>query len=161
VDGDKYKSESTTRSTRRTTLYAYLSNYKTQPRTQAKAQDTRFISRFGHTTKVSYSPLRRPQRVGSFPTLIPHNPTTKVKGKCFSSLLTRAGDTNFLGSFRTLETPKQPQSIKELEGSKNNKFAQEVFATSSRDEKERGEGNQIRRSQAQTAHQRGSFNQSI
>jgi hypothetical protein len=38
-----------------------------------------------------------------------------------------------------LETPKQPQFVKELEGSKNNKFAQEVFATSSRDEKERGE----------------------
>jgi hypothetical protein len=36
-----------------------------------------------------------------------------------------------------LETPKQPQSIKELEGSKNNKSTQEVFATSSRDEKER------------------------
>jgi hypothetical protein len=66
-----------------------------------------------------------------------------VKVNLFSNMLTRAGDTNFLGSSTTLETSKQPQSIKELEGSKNNKFAQDVFATSSRDEKERGEENQI------------------
>jgi hypothetical protein len=42
-----------------------------------------------------------------------------------------------------LETPKQPQSIKELEGSKNNKFTKEVFAKISRDEKERGEQNKF------------------
>jgi hypothetical protein len=102
-----------------------------------KTQD--FISRFSHTTKVSYSLLSSPQRVGSFPTLILHNPTTKVKGNLFSNLLTKAGDTNFLGSSTTLETPKQPQSVEELEGSKNNKFAQEMFATSLTDEKERGE----------------------
>jgi hypothetical protein len=101
---------------------------------------------------VSYSPLRSPQKARSFPTLILHNPTTKVKGNLFSNLLTRVGDINFLGSSTTLETPKQPQSVKELEGSKNNKFAQEVFATSSRDEKENIEKNQIRRSQAQTSH---------
>jgi hypothetical protein len=41
-----------------------------------------------------------------------------------------------------LETLKQPQSIKELEGSKNNKFTQEVFATSSRDKNERREETQ-------------------
>jgi hypothetical protein len=76
-------------------------------------------------------------------------------------MLTRAGDKNFLRSSATLETLKQPQSVKELEGSKNNKFAQEVFTTSSRDDKEREEKNQIRRSQAQTSHQRGSFNQLI
>jgi hypothetical protein len=143
VDGEKYKGKSTTRSTQRTTLYAYLANYKTQPQIQARAQDTRFISRFSHTTKVSYSLLRSPQRVGSFSTLILHNPTTKVKGKLFSNLLIRAGDTNFLGSSTTLETPKQPESVEELEGSKNNKFAQDVFSASSRDEKERGEENQI------------------
>jgi hypothetical protein len=80
-----------------------------------KTQD--FIPRFGHTTKVYYFPMRSPQRARTFPTLILHNPTTKVKGNLFSNLLTRAGDTNFLGSFTTLETPKQPQSIKELEGS--------------------------------------------
>jgi hypothetical protein len=111
-----------------------------------KTQD--FIPRFGHTTKVSYSSLRSPQRAKYFPTLILDNPTTKVKGNLFSNLLTRAGDTKFLGSSITLETPKQPQSIKKLEGSNNNKFAQEVFATSSKDEKEMGEENQIRGSQA-------------
>jgi hypothetical protein len=31
------------------------------------------------TTKVSYSSLRSPQRAGSFPTLILHKSTTKVK----------------------------------------------------------------------------------
>jgi hypothetical protein len=110
---------------------------------------------------VSYSPLRSPQRARSFPTQILHNPTTKVKGNLFSNLLTRAGDTNFLGSSTTLETPNQPQSVKELKVSKNNKFAQEVLAISSRDGKEKGEENKIRRSEAQTSHQRGSFNQSI
>ena len=88
---------------------------------RARTQDTRFIPRFSHTTKVSYSPLRSPQRAGSFPTLILHNLTTKVKGNLFSNMLTRAGNTNFLGSSTTLETPKQPQSIEELEGSKNKK----------------------------------------
>jgi hypothetical protein len=123
-------------------LYMPFLPTKTQPRIQARAQDTRFIPRFGHTTKVSYSPLRSPQRTRSFPTLIVHNQTTKLKGNRFSNRLTRAGDTNFLGSSTSLETPKQPQSVKELEGSKN-KFAQEVFATSSRDEKEREEEKQI------------------
>jgi hypothetical protein len=83
VDGEKYKSESTMRSTRRTIVYTYLANYKIQQRIQARIQDTRFILRFGHTTKVSYSPLRSPQRDKSFPTQILHNPTTKVKGNLF------------------------------------------------------------------------------
>jgi hypothetical protein len=104
-----------------------------------KTQD--FIPSLGHTTKVSYYPLRSPQRAGSFPTLIIHNLTTKVKGNLFSNMLTRAGNTNFLGSSTTLETPKQPQSIEELEGSKNKKISQEVFATRSRDEKDRGRKN--------------------
>ena len=39
------------------------------------------------------------------------------------------------------KTPKQPHSVKELEGSKNNKFTQEVFAKRSRDGKKRGEEN--------------------
>jgi hypothetical protein len=78
---------------------------------QARTQDTRFFPRFGHTTKVSYSLLRSPQRARSFSTLILHNPTTKVKGFFFSNLHTRAGNTNFLGSSTNLKTPKQPQSI--------------------------------------------------
>jgi hypothetical protein len=47
---------------------------------QARAQDTRFILRFDYTTKVSYSPLRSPQRVGSFSTLILHKPDHKGQG---------------------------------------------------------------------------------
>jgi hypothetical protein len=90
---------------------------------------------------VPYSPLRSPQRARSSPPLILHNSTTKVKGNLFSDLLTRAGDTIFLGSSTTLETHKQPQSIKELKFSKNNEFAQEVLATSSREEKEKEDEN--------------------
>jgi hypothetical protein len=60
-----------------------------------------------------------------------------------------------------LETPKQPQSVEDLEGSKNNNITQEVFATSSKYEKEKGEENKIWGPQAQTSHQRGSFNQLI
>jgi hypothetical protein len=64
---------------------------------QARAQDTRFILRFGHTTKVSYSPLRSPQRVRSFSTLILHNPTTKVKGFLISNIAHKSGDYKLLG----------------------------------------------------------------
>ena len=49
----------------------------------------------------------------------------------------KSGEYKLLGSSTTLETPKQPQSVEELEGSKNNNITQEVFATSSRDENER------------------------
>jgi hypothetical protein len=40
----------------------------TKPQPQWSTQDTRFLPRFGHTTKVSYSSLRCPQRAGSFST---------------------------------------------------------------------------------------------
>jgi hypothetical protein len=93
--------------------------------------------------KILSQGLATPQRAESFPTLTLYNPITKVKENLFSNLLTRVGNTNFLGSSTTLETPKQPQSVEELDGSKNNKIAQEVVATSSRDEKKRGEENQI------------------
>jgi hypothetical protein len=79
VDSEKYKIESTTRSTRRTTLYAFLANYKTQPRIQARAPYTRFISRFDHTTNVSYSSFRSPQRARSFSTPIRHNQPQRSK----------------------------------------------------------------------------------
>jgi hypothetical protein len=36
---------------------------------QESTQDTRFLPRFDHTTKVSYSSLRCPQRARSFSTL--------------------------------------------------------------------------------------------
>jgi hypothetical protein len=78
-----------------------------------KAKTQGFILRFDHTTKVSYSLLRSLQRVVSFPTLILHKLTTKVKANFFLNLAQQAGDKNFLGSSRNLETPKQPQPVKE------------------------------------------------
>jgi hypothetical protein len=42
-------------------------------------RDTRFIPRFGHTTRCPTSSLRRPQRAGSLSTLFLPLPTTKVK----------------------------------------------------------------------------------
>jgi hypothetical protein len=64
---------------------------------RARTQDTRFISRFGHTTKLSYSSLRSPQRAGSFSTLSLHNPTTKVKGFLISNVAHKSGDYKLLG----------------------------------------------------------------
>jgi hypothetical protein len=69
----------TTRSIRRINLYVYLAKIKSQSQIKQEHKTQDFISRFGHTTKVPYSPLRSPQRARSFPTLIFHNPTTKVK----------------------------------------------------------------------------------
>jgi hypothetical protein len=63
---------------------------------RARTQDTRFIPRFSHTTKVS-SPLRSPQRAGYFSTLILHNPTTKVKGFLISNNAHKSGDYKLLG----------------------------------------------------------------
>jgi hypothetical protein len=64
---------------------------------QARTQDTRFILRFSHTTKVSYSPLRSPQRAGSFPNLILQNPTTKVKGFLISNVAHKSRDYKLIG----------------------------------------------------------------
>jgi hypothetical protein len=64
---------------------------------RARTQDTRFIPRFGHTTKVSYSLLRSPQRAGSFSTLILHNLATKVKGFLISNVSHKSGDYKLLG----------------------------------------------------------------
>jgi hypothetical protein len=162
VDGEKYKCESTTRSTQRTILYAFLANYKTKPQIQARAQDTRFIPRFCHTTKVSYSLLRSPQRVGSFPTLILHNSTTKVKGNISSNRLTRAGYTNFLGRPQVWRLPSNLNPLRNLKVprtiSPHKRCLQQAQEMRKR---ERGGENQIRKSQAQTSHQRGSFNRSI
>jgi hypothetical protein len=59
-------------------LSCQIENHNHEPKQDNKTQV--FIPRFGHTTKVSYSSLRSPQRARYFPTLILHNPTTKVKG---------------------------------------------------------------------------------
>jgi hypothetical protein len=139
-----------------------LPTRKTQSQIQARAQDIRFYPEVRPHHKGVLLSIEEPTKGQIFFNPNPPQPDHKVQVKSFfSNLLTRAGDINFLGSSTTLETPKQPQSVEELEGSKNNKFTQEVFATSSRNEKERGEENKIRRSQAQTSHQMGSFNRLI
>jgi hypothetical protein len=64
----------------------FLAKDWTQQWIHAWTQDMRFIPRFGHTTKVSYSLLRSPKRVESFSTLILHKPTTKIKANSFIKL---------------------------------------------------------------------------
>jgi hypothetical protein len=64
---------------------------------RARTQVTRFIPRFSHTTKVSYFPLRSPQRAGSFSTLILHNLTNKVKGFFISNVAHKSRDYKLLG----------------------------------------------------------------
>ena len=81
----------------KTTLDAFLAKSETQQWIQVRTQDTRFIPRFGHTTKVSYSPLRSPQRVRFFPTLILQNPTTKVNGFLISNVAHKSRDYKLLG----------------------------------------------------------------
>jgi hypothetical protein len=80
---------------------------------------------------VSYSSLRSPQRAGSFPTLILHKPTTKVKATLLK-FAQRAGDTNFLGSSTNLETPKQPLTVKERKVPRVTNPHKVKFAMSSR-----------------------------
>jgi hypothetical protein len=108
--------------------------------------------------KGALPPLRSLQRVRSFTTLILYKSTTKVKAATFSIFAQRAGETNFLGSSTTLETPKQPQPSRTL-GSKSNKSTQKVFATSSRDG-ERGEKEKPSlKSRTPNLKPKGSFNQ--
>jgi hypothetical protein len=103
-------------------------------------------------------PIEAPTKGQVFSNPSPPQANYKSQCKLFSQIASERGWYKLLGSSTSLDTPKQPQSVKELEGSKNNKFAQEVCATSSRDEKERGKTN--RESRTQTLHQ-GLFNQAI
>jgi hypothetical protein len=100
---------------------------------RARTQDTRFIPRFGHTTKVSYSPLRSPQRVGSISTLILHNPTTKVKGFFFSNFCHKSREYKLLGVIHKFGDSQETSNCLETLGFQEHKIAKEVFATSSRD----------------------------
>jgi hypothetical protein len=99
--------------------------------------------------------MRSPQRVESFPTLILHNLTTKVK-EIFSQVCSQErGIQTYWGR---PQGDSQATSIRlGTLGSKNNNIVQEVFATSSRDENERGEENQILGHKPDLT-QRGSFN---
>jgi hypothetical protein len=100
---------------------------------RARTQETRFIPRFGHTTKVSYSSLRSPQRVESFSTLILHNPTTKVKGFFFSNFAHKSGDYKLLGVVHRFGDSQATSNRHETLGFQEHKIAHEVFTTSSRD----------------------------
>jgi hypothetical protein len=100
---------------------------------RARTQDTRFILRFDHTTKVSYSPLWSPQRARSFSTLILHNPTTKVKGFFFSNFAHKSGEYKLLGVVHKFGHSQAISNRLEILGFQEHKIAQEVFATSSRD----------------------------
>jgi hypothetical protein len=125
------------------TYMPILPTMKTQSQIQERTQGTRFYPEVRPHHKGVLLPVEEPTNGQVFPNPNPQQPNHQGQGNLFSNLLTRAGNTNYLGSSTTLETPKQPQSVEELEGSKNNNIAQEVFATSSRDEKEKGEENQI------------------
>jgi hypothetical protein len=92
--------------------------------------NTKFIPRFSHTTKVSYSPLRSPQRVGSFSTLILHNPTTKVKEFFFSNFAHKSGEYKLLGVIHKFRDSQATSIRLETLGFQEHKNAQEVFATS-------------------------------
>jgi hypothetical protein len=51
----------------------------------------------------------------------PIHPPLSALTNSFLKSAQREGHINFLGPSTSLETPKQPQSIEELEGSKNKK----------------------------------------
>jgi hypothetical protein len=93
-----------------------------------------FIPRFDHTTKMPYSPLRSPQKGRSFPTPILHKPTTNVKTITFSTFLNERVIQTSWGRPQSWRLPSNLKCQGTL-GSKSNKSTQEVFATSSRDEK--------------------------
>jgi hypothetical protein len=89
--------------------------------------------------KGALLPVEEPTKDQVFSNSNPPQIDHKGQGKLFLNFAQRVSETNFLGSSTNLETPKQPQTAKELEGSKGNKSAQEVFAVGSRDEKGGGE----------------------
>jgi hypothetical protein len=123
--------------TPRTTLFAFLAKDKTK---QMNSSKNTWGSAIPQRCPTPHWGAHKGQVFSN-----PSPPQANYKSQCklFSQIASERGWYKLLGSSTSLDTPKQPQSVKELEGSKNNKFAQEVCATSSRDEKERGEGKQI------------------
>jgi hypothetical protein len=75
------------------------------------------------TIKVSYSSLRSPQRAGSFPTLILHKPTTKVKA-ISSQLSSTSGWYKLLGVVHKFGDSQATSIRQGTQGSKSNKSAQ-------------------------------------
>jgi hypothetical protein len=90
------------------------------------------------TTKVSYSLLRSPQRVGSFPTLILHKSTTKVKA--ISSQL--SSTSRWYKLLRTIHKFGDSQATSIRQGtkhSKSNKSAQDSSLQWAQEMKRKGE----------------------
>jgi hypothetical protein len=87
------------------TYMPILSTRKIQSRIQARAQDARVYPEVRPHHKGVLIPIEEPTKGHVFSNPNPPQPNHKGQGKYF---LTRAGNTNFLGSSTTLETPKKP-----------------------------------------------------
>jgi hypothetical protein len=90
------------------------------------------------TTKVSYSSLRSPQRVGSFPTLILHKLTTKVK-EISSQLSSMREWYKLLGVVHKFGDSQATTIRQGTQGSKSNKSAQDSSLRWAREMKRKGE----------------------
>jgi hypothetical protein len=88
-----------------------LANRKSQSRIQARTQDIRFYFEVRSHHKGVLLPIEEPTQGRVFSNPNPPQPDHQGQWNFFSNLLTRAGNTNFLGSSTTLETSKQPQSV--------------------------------------------------
>jgi hypothetical protein len=88
-------------------------------------KNTRFNPRFGHTTKVSYSSLWRPQRAGYLSTLILLKPTIKFKA-ISSQLSSKSGQYKLLEVVHKFWDSQATSIRRGTQGSKSNKSAQEL-----------------------------------
>jgi hypothetical protein len=96
--------------------------------TKEEPKNMRFIPRFGHTTKVPYSPLRSPQRAKSFAILILSWSTIKVKANTFSILLNERVIQISWGRTQTQRLPSN-LNYQGTQDSKINKFAQVYYCS--------------------------------
>jgi hypothetical protein len=142
----------TSRYTLRKNLYVNLASKNILSWRQARTQDIRFNPRFGHTTKVSYSPLRSPQRTGSFSTLILQKPTTKVKA-ISSYLSSMSGWYKLLGVPQIWRLPSNLKRSWNL-GFQEHQESTRGVCTSSSLFKKRWERKAKSWAQAQTSHPR-------
>jgi hypothetical protein len=90
------------------------------------------------TTKVSYSSLMSPQRAGSFPTLILHKPTTKIKA-ISSQLSSTSGWYKLLGVVHKFGDSQATSICQGTKGSKSNKSAQDSSLRWAQEMKRKGE----------------------
>jgi hypothetical protein len=78
---------------------------------QARTQDTRFYPEVRPHHKGALLPVEEPTKDRVFFNPNPRQPDHQDQGIIFSNLLTRARNTNFLGSSTNLETLKLFQSV--------------------------------------------------